>query len=386
MTENFPRGSTAVAGVATYGIDGKHGMQPMELAGKAALMALGEAGMTPAEIDGFFIALPPTEDAMSGLWGAEYLGINPRVTSNNRVGGSSFQSMAIAAALALDAGMCDAALICYGSNQRSSTGKLITSSRPFRYESVYRPVAPASAYALAASRHMHEYGTTRRQLAEVAVAARGWANLNPEAYSQGELTIDDVLGARIVSSPLGKHDCCLVTDGAAAAVMVRADRARDLQQTPVYLLGGAEATTHRWISQMPDLTTSATAQCAPRAYAQAGVCPEDVDVVELYDAFTINTIMMLEDMGFCAKGEGGAFVEDGAIAPGGRLPVNTMGGGLSYCHPGMFGMFTLVEAVRQLRGGCGDRQVQGAEIALSHGNGGSLSHQGVLVLGGASTV
>jgi acetyl-CoA acetyltransferase len=384
--DRFPRGNAVFAGVSTFGIKGGDGLQPIDFAARAAILALEDAGLKIGDVDAVFTALPPTEDAMSGLSVCEYLGINSRLTDNNRVGGSSFQTMAIQAAVMLEAGLCDVALITYGSNQRSATGKLITASKPFPYESRYRPVAPASSYALAASRHMYEYGTTRRQLAEVAVAARQWANLNPEAFAQGPLSVDEVIGARVVSDPLGVLDCCLVTDGAAAAVMVRAERARDLPNAPVYLLGGSAATTHRWISCMPDLTTSATALCAPRAYAHAGVTPQDVDVVELYDAFTINTIMMLEDLGFCAKGEGGAFVENGAIAPGGRLPVNTNGGGLSCTHPGMYGMFTMVEAVRQLRGAAGARQVAEAEIAIAHGNGGSLSSQAVLVLGGPSTV
>ena len=249
------------------------------------------------------------------------------------------------------------ALIAYGSNQATATGKLQSTSRSSAYEAPYKPLRPISSYALAAARHMHQYGTTKRQLAEVAVAARRWAQLNPEAVAREPLAIDDVVNARMVSDPLGVRDCCLVTDGAAAIVMTRADRARDLSAHPVYVLGAASAVTHADISSMPDLTTTGAAQSGARAYAQAGVRPQDIDVVQVYDAFTINTILFLEDLGFCAKGEGGAFVEGGRIAPGGALPVNTSGGGLSYCHPGMFGLFTIVESVRQLQGAAGDRQV-----------------------------
>jgi len=213
------------------------------------------------------------------------------------------------------------------------------------------------------------------------VAARKWAQLNPNAFSRDDLTIDDVLGARMVSDPLTVRDCCLVTDGAAAVVMTRADRARDTASRPVYLLGAAGATWHRNISTMDDLTVTAASEAAPRAFAQAGVSPSDIDVVELYDAFTINTILFLEDMGFCPKGEGGLFVADGAIAPGGRLAVNTNGGGLSCAHPGMYGLFTMVEAATQLRGQAGDRQIAGARLALSHGNGGVLSSQAVTIWG-----
>jgi acetyl-CoA acetyltransferase len=215
---------------------------------------------------------------------------------------------------------------------------------------------------------MHEYGTTREQLAAVAVAARAWANLNPGAFARGPLTVADVLASRMVSSPLTVRDCCLVTDGGAALVMTRADRARHPPRKPVYLLGAAAATTHMNIVAMPDLTRTAAADSARRALAIAGfsVADIDVDVVELYDAFTINIILFLEDLGFCAKGEGGPFVASGAIAPDGTLPVNMNGGGLSCVHRGMYGMFTLVEAVRQLRGEAGERQVAGAQLALCH--------------------
>jgi acetyl-CoA acetyltransferase len=236
-------------------------------------------------------------------------------------------------------------------------------------------------YALAASRHMHEYGTTREQLAEVAVAAREWAKLNPKAFMREDLKVEDVLSSRMVSSPLSVRDCCLVTDGGGAAIVTSAEGARDLEVTPVYLLGAGEAHWHRSISQMPDLTVSAAVESGTRAYAMAGVGPEDVDVAMLYDAFTISTVLFLEDLGFCEKGEGGAFVSGGRISPGGELAVNTSGGGLSYNHPGMYGLLLIVEAVRQLRRESGDRQVENPNIALVHGNGGVLSSQVTALLG-----
>ena len=195
------------------------------------------------------------------------------------------------------------------------------------------------------------------------------------------LSIDDVLAARMISDPLSVRDCCLVTDGGGACVLVRAERARDLPQPPVYVLGNATAVWNRQISSMHNLTVTAASQSGREAFAMAGLTPRDIDVVQLYDAFTINTLLFLEDLGFCAKGEGGAFVRDGAIAPGGRLPVNTNGGGLSCVHPGMYGIFALIEAVRQLRSQCGDRQVAGATTAIAHGNGGTLSSQSTAVLG-----
>jgi len=381
----FPRGRTAIVGAAVTGIDSKPGFSAMELLARAALLAIADAGLAPADIDGVFSTLP--EDPFSAMSVPEYLGIRPKMVDSTRTGGSAFQVQAMWAALALDAGLCDAALICYGSNQRSGAGGLVRSGgTPFPYEAIFKPRNPTTSYALAAQRHMHEYGTSREQLAEVAVAARKWAQLNPDAFVRDPLSIEDVLSARMVSDPLTVRDCCLVTDGAAAVVMTRADRARDLPRPPVYLLGAASATWHRNISTLDDLTVTAATEAAPRAFAQAGVTPSEIDVVELYDAFTINTILFLEDLGFCPKGEGGHFVADGAIAPGGRLPVNTNGGGLSCAHPGMYGLFTMVEAATQLRGTAGDRQVPGARLALSHGNGGVLSSQAVTIWGTDETL
>jgi acetyl-CoA acetyltransferase len=380
----FPRGRTAIVGAATFGVGKAPGFEAIDLAAHAALRALAEAGLTPADVDAVFIAQP--QDTLATLGFCEYLGIRSRLTDNNRSGGSAFLLHLEHAALALDAGLCEVALIAYGSNQATASGKLVQTSRPSGHEAPYRPLRPISSYALAAARHMHCYGTTKRQLAEVAVAARRWAQLNPEAVARDALTLDDVVHARMVSDPLGTRDCCLVTDGAAAVVMTRADRAAGHHARPVYLLGAAAAVTHADIAAMPDLTVTGAAQSGARAFAQAGVQPSDIDVVQVYDAFTINTILFLEDLGFCAKGEGGAFVENGRIAPGGALPVNTSGGGLSYCHPGMFGLFTIVESVRQLRGEAGERQVAGATLALAHGNGGVLSSQATAIFGTRATL
>lgn len=382
---NFPRGKAAVVGAATFGIGSAPGYTAAELLAKASLAAIADAGLVPSDIDGVFAMLP--QDPFCALSVPEYLGIRPRLVESTRTGGSAFQIHALWAALALEAGQCDAVLIAYGSNQRSASGGLVRSgAAPFPYEETYRPRNPASSYALAAARHMHEYGTTREQLAEVAVAARKWAGRNPDAFVRDPLTIDDVLAARMVSDPLTVRDCCLVTDGAAAIVMTRSDRARDLPVPPVYLLGAATATWFKNISEAADLTVTSASEAGARAYAQAGVAPADIDVVELYDAFTINTILFLEDLGFCPKGEGGRFVADGAIAPGGTLPVNTNGGGLSCVHPGMYGLFTMVEAVTQLRGTAGERQVPDARLALAHGNGGTLSSQSVAIFGTRETL
>ncbi|MEP7351184.1 MAG: acetyl-CoA acetyltransferase [Sphingorhabdus sp.] len=375
------RKPAALIGAATFGMGEAPGFTSMDLAARAALKALEEAGIGLSQVDGLFIGLP--SDFLSGLSFAEYLGIRPKLTNNNRTGGSAFLTHLNVAANALAAGEIDVALIAYGSNQRTGVGGLVSAAAPNLYEKPYRPRLPVSAYALAASRHMHEFGTTREHLYAVAKSAREWAMLNPDAFMRKPLSREDYFNARMVSDPLSVLDCCLVTDGAAAVVMVRKDWVDG--RPSAYLLGQGEATDHYQIAQMPDLTTSAAKFSAERAYAQAGISPADVDVVELYDAFTINTIMFLEDLGFCKKGEAGDFIASGAIAPGGTLPVNTNGGGLACAHPGMYGLFTVVEAFRQLTGTAGERQIANAEIAVAHGNGGFLSSQVTAVFGSAAT-
>ena len=382
--ERFPRGKTAIVAAQTYGMGEAPGLSSIDLAVSASVRALDQVGLAPGDVDGLFIALP--DDFLSGLTFAEYLGIQPRITENNRTGGSAFLTHAMWAALAIESGQCEVALIAYGSNQRTAAGGLVSAMRPSAYEAAYKLARPVGAYALATSRYMHEYGLKREQLGEVALAARRWAQLNPDAFAREPLTMQDYLKSRMVSDPISVRDCCLVTDGAAAVVMVSAQRARDLARRPVYLLGAAATTDHRDITSMPDLTTTAAVQSGARAFAQAGVKPADIDLVQLYDAFTINTLLFLEDLGFCKKGEGGAFVEGGRIAPGGELPVNTNGGGLSCVHPGMYGLFTMVEATQQLMGLAGERQVANAQLALAHGNGGELSSQATLVLGTEETL
>jgi acetyl-CoA acetyltransferase len=374
------RGKAAIVGAAESDLgEVGPGFTPLDLMGQATERALADAGLRKDDVDGLFSASVYYQ--MPTLSAGEYLGIRPRYSDATMMGGSSFVSHLLHAASAIEAGLCEVALITYASTQLSEGGFRGVSDPPDPYETPYRPRYPVSMYALAASRHMHEYGTTREQLAEVAVAAREWAKLNPKAFMRDDLTVEDVLASRMISSPLSLLDCCLVTDGGGALLMTSAERAKDLRRPPVYLLGAGEAHWHRNISQMPDLTVTAAVDSGRRAYEMAGVGPEDVSVAMLYDAFTINPILCLEDLGFCAKGDGGAFVEGGRIAPGGELPVNANGDGLSYNHPGMYGLLLLVEAVRQLRGECGERQVRGAEVALAHGNGGVLSSQVTAVLG-----
>ncbi|MDO8212238.1 acetyl-CoA acetyltransferase [Conexibacter sp. CPCC 206217] len=379
------RGRTAIVGIAEsdLGIVGE-GVDDLDLIGQATVAALADAGLEKADVDGIFTA--SIGFPLPALSVAEYLGVRPRYHDTTMTGGSSFLSHALHAAAAIDAGLCEVALIAYGSTQRSGGGALKGAGQVFAYEDVYAARRPIGMYALAAARHMHQYGTTREQLAEVAVSARGWAQLNPRAFARDPLTIEEVLSARTVCSPLTTRDCCLVTDGGGAVIMTSAERARELRRPPVYLLGAGEATWNQNISQMPDLTVTCAQDSGARAFEMAGLTAADVDVVQLYDAFTINPILFLEDLGFCAKGEGGAFVAGGRIAPGGELPVNTNGGGLSYCHPGMYGIFTLIESTRQLRGEADARQVRGANVALAHGNGDVLSSQATAILGTEATL
>jgi acetyl-CoA acetyltransferase len=250
-------------------------------------------------------------------------------------------------------------------------------------EAPYAPLFPLSYYAMAAQRYFHVYGGSRSQLAEIAVAAREWALLNPAAfrYGAGPLTVDDVLSSPMVSAPLSIADSCLVTDGGGAVVLTSADRARDLRHPPVQVLGYGERTTNTSMTSRPDLTVTGAAGAASDAFARAGLTPADMDVVQVYDSFTITTALTLEALGFCGPGEALDFVADGRIRPGGEFPLNTSGGGLSYCHPGQFGVLLLVEAVRQLRGEAGDRQVPGARHALAHGTGGIFSTHATGVLG-----
>jgi acetyl-CoA acetyltransferase len=234
---------------------------------------------------------------------------------------------------------------------------------------------------MVAQRHMAEFGTRPEQLAEIAVGVREYAGLNPKAMYRDPLTVDEVLSSRMIADPLHKLDCCVVSDGGGAFLMTTEERARDLAKPPVRILGAAGAQTHWNISQMDDFVTSAAVQSGPEAFAQAGLRPSDVDTIQFYDSFTITALMLLEDHGFCGKGEGGAFVAEGHLKRGGKLPLNTDGGGLSSCHSGMRGIHLIIEAVRQLRGCAGDAQVPDAKVALCAGSGGYLSCIGSVLLG-----
>jgi acetyl-CoA acetyltransferase len=379
------RGSVAVVGAAESDLGQvAPDTSPLDLMAQGTMRALEDCGLKLSDIDGVFCAA--TQVRMGPMALSEYLRIKPKVFDGTQIGGSSFMAHVAHAQAALEHGLCEVALIAYGSTQRSVSRAAASPREYLPYESPYRPFMPSSAYAMAASRHMHQYGTTREQLAEVAVAARKWALLNPKAWEKEPLTIDQVLKARMVSYPFTVRDCCLVLDGGGAMILTTAARAKSLKKKPVYVLGVGEVLSHATISNMPDLTVSAAAESGPKAFKMAGLKPADVDMISLYDAFTITPILFLEDLGFCPKGEGGRFVSNGAIAPGGKYAVNTSGGGLSYCHPGMYGLLVMIEAVRQVRGECDKRQVKDCEVALAHGNGGVLSSQCTVLFGGPSTI
>ena len=383
MNTASPRGSIAILGTGLAGMGHAGGATEQEIIAQASCMAIERSGLRKSDIDGII-----TSSLTSPWWVmrmAEYMGIRPRFSDSTMFGGSAFIADLKIAQMAIDAGECENVLICYGSTPRSApsssrVNQMRAELDPQSYEHPYKAFNPVSSYSLAAARHMYEYGTTRKQLAEVAVAARKWAQLNPDAFSRKTLTVDEVISSRMISDPLTVLDCCLVTDGAGAIVVSSSRRARGLHDKPIYVLGSGYAHWHRQISCMEDLTVTPAVESGRKAFAQAGLTPADVDVVQLYDAFTINPILFLEDLGFCSKGEGGAFIEGGRIEPGGAFPMNTNGGGLSCVHPGMYSIFLIIEAVTQLRAQADARQVPGAEVALVHGNGGVLSSQATAIL------
>ncbi len=381
------RGQTAVVGVGLTKFGELPGKTHIELLAEASHAALQDAGLKLKDVDGLFVS--SMGRVFHPLQIAEYLGVHPKAIDGTNVGGSAFVNAIQHAAMALHLGICNVALVAYGSTSRSNRKSGVRDGNPnagVAHQSEYNAMNPISPYALVATRYMHEYGLTRDQLSSVAVATRQWAQLNPRAEMRGPLTLEDVRKARPIADPFTLFDCCLVSDAGAALVMTRADRARHLKQKPVYLLGIGSATSHDQIAQLPDFTVTACAESGPRAFAMAGLKPADVDVLEFYDAFSINTILFLEDLGFVKKGEAGRFIADGNTAPGGKLPVNTNGGGLSCVHPGMYGMFVSIEAVEQLRGNTGERQVRGAEVALANGNGGLLSNQSTAIYGTEATI
>ncbi|GGL15040.1 acetyl-CoA acetyltransferase [Nocardia jinanensis] len=373
----------ALAGVALSDCGRVPDKTRLQLIQQASRDALADAGLRPADVQGFGsvgTTLPPIEVS-------EYLGLRPTWCDSTNVGGAAWEVMAQHAAAAIAQGEIDVALLAYGSTARSDvrrkrrTGNMaIGSAGPLQFDAPYGHTL-ISKYAMAARRHMHEFGTTIEQLAEVAVSARRWAALNPLAFARDPLTIDDVQSARMMADPYTQLHCCLRTDGGGAVVLVAEELARDSHKKPVWILGSSHALSHTTMSEWADFTESPCAVSGPSAFARAGVTPEDIDVCQIYDSFTGTVLVTLEGLGFCKKGEGGEFVADGRLRPGGSFPINTDGGGLSSCHPGMRGMFLMVEAVRQLRGECGPRQVPDARLACVNATGGWFSSAATMILG-----
>jgi acetyl-CoA acetyltransferase len=340
--------------------------------------AVRDAGLKISDIDGIFTA-GQHSPALLG----EALGISPRYIDGTSVGGCSFIIMVGHALLALHHGLCDVAVVSHGESGRSHVG--VTRSRDTalsgQYEIPYGFGPAPTNFGMITTRHMHEYGTTLEQWAQVAVSTRQWACLNPKARFRESITIEDVLKSRPVCYPFNLLNICLVTDAGGAVVLTRADRAKNCAKKPVYIWGAGEGSEHVSVSQMRDLTFSeATRKAGEKAFAMAGVAHKDFGHIMLYDAFTSGPPIMLESLGFCKSGEGVYFFEDGKSTPGGTLPINTNGGGLSYTHSGMYGIFPIIESTRQLRGECGSRQVPNLKLSLVNGMGGMLSAAGTLVL------
>ena len=373
------RGRVAIVGASeTTRLGVIPDMSAVELHADAARNAIADAGLTNADIDGVACA------GQSPVGMAHYLGITPRYLDGTGVGGCSFMLHVRHGAAAIAAGMCDVVLVTHGESGKSRVGAGFfrggdASSLQAQFEAPYGPTGAPSTFPIGVLRYMKTYGLTHEQLATVSVVQRRWAAQNPRAMMRDPITVDDVLSSRMVAYPMHLLECCLVTDGGGALVLVSTERAKDLSDTPVYVLGTGESSETPMISQMEDFTTSkAFRVSSAKAFDEAQVTPHDVDHLMVYDAFAHLPIYGLEALGFVGPGEAGAFIEEGNTAPGGRLPMNTNGGGLSYTHTGMYGMFAIQESVRQLRG-TAPAQVPDAKISVAQGVGGMFAAAGTIV-------
>ncbi len=379
-----PKRRVAIVGAALSDCGRVDDKDVFELHYQGTSRALADAGLQKSDVDGFMSTGTGT---LAPVEVAEYLGLQPSWVDSTGVGGASWEFMAEHAYAAIAQGLVDVVVLAYGSTTRADlkrrlrTANLAFSARgPGQFEAPFGHSLIAK-YAMSARRHMVEFGTTIEQLAEIAVSTRYNASLNPDAYYTDPITIDDVQNDRMMADPLTKLHCCIRSDGGGAVVLTSEDRARDCAKKPVWILGTGEAVSHTTMSEWVDFTESPCVRSGRQAFARAGLTPADIDLCQLYDAFTPMVLLTLEGLGFCKKGEGGPFVEDGKLRVGEALPTNTDGGGLSACHPGMRGMFLMVEAVRQLRGECGPRQVQRAETCCVNGTGGWFSSASTLILG-----
>ncbi|MCH8007797.1 MAG: hypothetical protein IIC91_02930 [Chloroflexi bacterium] len=388
----------AIVGIYEYPLRKAPGITPLQIKAESAAKALEEAGLTWSDVDAIYDAGDGGAGGMSGLSIAEYFNIKPNVIDTTSVGGSSYEFHAAHAKRDIAAGKAKVALLTYGSTAHSQQFSIGTGGRmgggppsPLGNMEGSWGMTLISNYALVARRHMHEYGTTSEQLAEISVTTRFHAMRNPEAKKgmedlellpgAREITIEDVMSSRMIADPLHLLESCIISDGGGAVVIASADVARDTKKTPVWILGAGEAT--KYTESGGDITTSAAAQSAPTAFGEAGVTPDEIEIAMIYDSFTITVLTLLEDLGFCKKGEGGAYVEGGKLRfdQAGAPALNTDGGGLSSNHPGMRGLFLLTEATRQLRGESSS-QVPDAKLAVAHGNGGMLGarHSGSTII------
>ncbi len=380
------RNKVAIVGVGESDIGKVPGMSGLGLNAQAARRALDDAGLKVSDIDGVLTAYSFTEPYfMLGTVLCEYLGLKPRYNASLVVGGATPAVMLKHAAEAIASGQCHTVLVCAGENRASGQSRdqavaaLMAVGHPY-FERPYGPSIPGF-YAMIARRHMEEFGTTEEQMAMVAVTSRDHALLHPNAHMKKPLTLDQVMSSKPIADPLKMLDCCLLSDAGGAFIVTSAERARDLRSRPAYLAGIGEFHTHEHIMCAPSLTHFGVRESGEAAYRMAGVGPSDIDVAQLYDCFSIVPIIELEELGFCGRGEGGAYYQEGHARIGGKMPVNTHGGMLSHAHAGAAGgLFGIVEAVRQLRGGLGSRQVEGAEVALVHNEGGILSSHCTLIL------
>ena len=372
--------SVAIVGVAESDEIGKiENKSNLQLHAEAAFNAIEDAGMKPSDIDGIVTA------GTSTLNTAEFMGLNEiKYTDSTSVGGSSFEIHIAHAMAAINAGYCETVLVTHGEAARSARDRPgpNLSDPASQYEIPYGFIGMPINYSMACMRYMHLYGEerTRQALAEIAVSTRKWAIKNPKAYMKDPMTFDDYHESRWISWPFHLFDCCLVNDGGGAYIVTKKEIATSLPKKPVWVLGVSEGHDHGIISQMPDLTSTWARNTGPRALKMAGLTHDDIDLAMIYDSFTYTVLATLESLGFCKPGEGPDFVADQRTAPGGAFPMNTNGGGLSYCHTGMYGMFLVLEAVRQLRGETGERQLDDPKTCLINGTGGALSSTGTIVL------
>jgi len=381
------RNKAVIVGVGESDIGKTPHMTGLGLNAQAAKRALDDAGLAVSDIDGLLTAYSFTEPYfMLGTVMAEYLGLKPRYCAALITGGASPAAMLHHAAMAVANGTCNTVLVCAGENRVTGLGRdaavaaLAAVGHPY-FEAPYGASIPA-LYAMVARRFMHEYGLTRRQLAAVAVNTRAHASLHPSAQMRKPITIEEVIQSKPIADPLTLLDCCLISDAGGAFIVTTPERARDLPRKPVHLWGIGEAHTHEHLVCAESFTRFGAVESGRAAFDMAEVAPADIKLAQLYDCFTIVPIIELEELGLCERGRGGAFFEEGHARIGGKLPVNTHGGMLSHAHAGAVGgLFAIVEAVRQLRGGLGPRQVQGADIALVHNEGGILSSHCTAILG-----